>query len=756
MATVNLFYDAAFRDGAFTANDPRVRAFAVQKTMRAMDLGAELGARIFVLWGGREGTETDACRRPDEAVKRLREAVNYLCEYSIDRKYGFRFALEAKPNEPRGDIYMATTGAYLGFISTLAHPELVGLNPEVAHEHMAGLNFTHAVGQAWEAGKLFHIDLNDQAFGRYDQDFRFGAANPKSAFFLVKFLEDVGYDGPRHFDAHAYRTEDYDGVKAFARGCMRTYLILAEKATRWKADAEIQGLLAEVSRHQAPSLAKYSTATARRSSRRRSTARRSPPRASPTSSSISSRWRSCSASDDRDLFTTNFVNWRTLVCDCIRSRARSVRRARRRRRRGAAASCRRADLPALLAGRRRRRIREVRDRTRWRPGGHGQLSGERRGRRTSCAATPEQAFTLIPGRHRFNLHAFYGDFGGKLVDRDAVGPEHFSAWIDWAKRLGIGLDFNPTYFSHPKADDNFTLSHQDPAIRQFWIAHGIACRKIGEAMGRALGKPCVTNSWIPDGMKDTPVDRVGPRQRLTEALDEIFKPNRSIRRTTWTRSKASCSASAARAITVGSHEYYFGYALSRKKLFTLDTGHYHPTETITDKISSVFTFLPEILLHVSRGVRWDSDHVVVLNDDLEAIAQELVRGDYLGRTHIGLDYFDASINRVAAWVIGTATCSSRCSRRCSSQPPSCARSKRAATTPRASCFRKRSRPCRSAPCGIGTASQPACRADKRGSTRSSGTSGTCCRNDPSHRSKPLVNTELTEGHGDHGVRTVKR
>jgi len=259
MATVNLFFDAVFRDGAFTANDPRVRAYAVQKTLRAMDLGAELGAKIFVLWGGREGTETDACRRPDEAVKRLREAVNYLCEYSIDRKYGFRFALEAKPNEPRGDIYMATTGAYLGFISTLAHPDLVGLNPEVAHEHMAGLNFTHAVGQAWEAGKLFHIDLNDQAFGRYDQDFRFGAANPKSAFFLVKFLEDVGYDGPRHFDAHAYRTEDYDGVKAFARGCMRTYLILAEKAKRWNADAEIQALLKAASAHEAPSLAQYST-----------------------------------------------------------------------------------------------------------------------------------------------------------------------------------------------------------------------------------------------------------------------------------------------------------------------------------------------------------------------------------------------------------------------------------------------------------------------------------------------------------------
>ncbi len=246
MATVNLFYDPVFRDGAFTSNDPRVRGYALQKTMRAMDLGAELGAAIFVLWGGREGTETDACRRPDEAIKRLREAVNCLCDYSLERRYGFRFALEAKPNEPRGDIYMATTGAYLGFIATLDHPEMVGVNPEVAHEHMAGLNFVHAVAQAWEAGKLFHIDLNDQAPGRYDQDFRFGSANIKAAFWLVKFLEDVGYGGPRHFDAHAYRTEDYDGVRDFARGCMRTYLILKERAARWNADQDIQALIAEI------------------------------------------------------------------------------------------------------------------------------------------------------------------------------------------------------------------------------------------------------------------------------------------------------------------------------------------------------------------------------------------------------------------------------------------------------------------------------------------------------------------------------
>jgi xylose isomerase len=247
MATVSLFFHPVFRDGAFTANDPEVRAYALQKTMRAMDLGAELGAKIFVLWGGREGVETDACRRADEAIKRLREAVNYLCEYSLDRGYDYKFALEAKPNEPRADIYMATTGHYLGFIPTLDHPEMVGVNPEVAHEQMAGLNFMHGVAQAWECGKLFHIDLNDQMPGRFDQDLRFGSANLKSAFWVVKFLEDVGYAGSRHFDAHAYRTEDYDGVREFARGCMRTYLILKEKACRWNADKEIQSILEEIS-----------------------------------------------------------------------------------------------------------------------------------------------------------------------------------------------------------------------------------------------------------------------------------------------------------------------------------------------------------------------------------------------------------------------------------------------------------------------------------------------------------------------------
>jgi len=246
MATVNLFYDPVFRDGAFTANDAKVRAYSVQKTMRAMDLGAEFGAEIFVLWGGREGVETDACRRADEAIKRLREAINYLCEYNIAQGYGYKFAMEAKPNEPRADIYMPTTAAYLAFIETLEHKDMVGVNPEVAHEQMPGLSMTHAVAQAWEAGKLFHIDLNDQYPGRYDQDLRFGSVSPKQMFWMVKFLEDVGYAGMRHFDAHAYRTEDYEGVKDFARGCMRTYLILKEKAKRWNNHAGIQAILAEI------------------------------------------------------------------------------------------------------------------------------------------------------------------------------------------------------------------------------------------------------------------------------------------------------------------------------------------------------------------------------------------------------------------------------------------------------------------------------------------------------------------------------
>jgi xylose isomerase len=246
MATTNLFTDPAFKDGAFTSNDPKVRAYALQKTMNAIDLGVECGAKIYVFWGGREGTETDAAKNPLDAGKRFREALNFLCEYARGNKYDLKFALEPKPNEPRGDMYLATVGHMLAFIETLDYPEMVGVNPEVAHEQMAGLNFLHGVAQAWDAGKLFHIDLNDQNLSRYDQDFRFGAHNPKQAFFLVKFLEDVGYEGSRHFDAHAYRTDNYEGVKEFARGCMRTYLILKEKAERWNVDAEIQSMLAEI------------------------------------------------------------------------------------------------------------------------------------------------------------------------------------------------------------------------------------------------------------------------------------------------------------------------------------------------------------------------------------------------------------------------------------------------------------------------------------------------------------------------------
>ena len=245
MATTNLFSDPVFKDGAFTSSDPRVRDYALQKTMRAIDLGVELGANVYVFWGGREGAETDAGKNPLDALKWFREALNFLTAYVRDQRYDLVFALEAKPNEPRGDIYLPTTGAMLGFIASLDHPEMVGVNPEVAHEHMAGLNFLHAVAQAWDRGKLFHIDLNDQAFGRYDQDFRFGAHNLKSAFFLVKFLEDVSYAGSRHFDAHAYRTEDVDGVKAFARGCMWTYKILKARAQQWNADPEIRALITE-------------------------------------------------------------------------------------------------------------------------------------------------------------------------------------------------------------------------------------------------------------------------------------------------------------------------------------------------------------------------------------------------------------------------------------------------------------------------------------------------------------------------------
>jgi L-rhamnose isomerase len=263
----------------------------------------------------------------------------------------------------------------------------------------------------------------------------------------------------------------------------------------------------------------------------------------------------------------------------------------------------------------------------------------------------EKAVSLIPGRHRFNLHACYAETGSKKVDRDELRPHHFRNWIAWAKENNLGLDFNQTYFAHPKAADGFTLAHPDKGIRKFWIEHGIRCREIGTAFGRALGKTCLTNLWIPDGMKDTPADRRAPRERLADALDQVFakkiSPGLNVDSV-----EPKLFGIGSESYVVGSHEFYFGYALSRKKLLCLDAGHYHPTESISDKISAVLQYLPEIALHVSRGVRWDSDHVITFNDDLQAIAVELVRGNYLGRVRIGLDYFDASINRVAAWVIG--------------------------------------------------------------------------------------------------------
>jgi L-rhamnose isomerase len=264
----------------------------------------------------------------------------------------------------------------------------------------------------------------------------------------------------------------------------------------------------------------------------------------------------------------------------------------------------------------------------------------------------EQAFRLIPGKHRLNLHASYADLGGRSLDRNAYGVEQFQSWIDWAKAHGLGLDFNPTFFAHPKAADGFTLAHRDAGIRRFWIEHGIACRRVGAEMGRQLGGPSVTNLWIPDGFKDLPVDRKGPRERLAASLDAIFAEELDPRHNL-DAVESKLFGIGSESYVVGSHEFYLGYAVQRRKLLCLDAGHFHPTETLTDKISSVLQFVPGLLLHVSRGVRWDSDHVVILDDHLRGIMEELVRGDFLGRTHIGLDYFDASINRVAAWTVGT-------------------------------------------------------------------------------------------------------
>jgi L-rhamnose isomerase len=264
----------------------------------------------------------------------------------------------------------------------------------------------------------------------------------------------------------------------------------------------------------------------------------------------------------------------------------------------------------------------------------------------------EVALSLIPGRHRVNLHAIYAETGGRPVERDQLAAEHFSRWVDWARSQQLGLDFNGTFFSHPKAADGFTLAHRDPGIRRYWIDHGIACRKIGEHVGRELGTPCVTNVWIPDGYKDLPVDRLAPRLLLRESLDEIFAEPLDPRYQL-DAVESKLFGIGSESYVVGSHEFYLGYAIAHGKLLCLDSGHFHPTESIADKISAVLTFLDRILLHVSRGVRWDSDHVVLLSDDVREIAAEIVRGNFLQRVHIGLDFFDASINRVAAWVIGT-------------------------------------------------------------------------------------------------------
>lgn len=263
----------------------------------------------------------------------------------------------------------------------------------------------------------------------------------------------------------------------------------------------------------------------------------------------------------------------------------------------------------------------------------------------------EKALSLIPGRHRLNLHACYLENGGTYIDRNQIEPRHFQGWIDWAKENRLGMDFNPTYFSHPKAADGFTLSHPDKAIRDFWIEHGIACRRIGAEIGKQLDTPTVTNVSIPDGYKDIPVDRTSPRERLIDSLDQIFA-ERLDARVHLDAVEAKLFGIGAESYTVGSHEFYLAYAVSRQKLLTLDAGHFHPTEVISEKISSVLLFVPELLLHVSRPVRWDSDHVIILDDELQSIAKELVRSGNLNRVHIGLDYFDASINRVAAWIVG--------------------------------------------------------------------------------------------------------
>ncbi|MBX4147761.1 L-rhamnose isomerase [Paenibacillus lautus] len=275
-----------------------------------------------------------------------------------------------------------------------------------------------------------------------------------------------------------------------------------------------------------------------------------------------------------------------------------------------------------------------------------------------AAGTPEQlradlekAMSLIPGSHKVNLHAIYADTD-ETVDLDQLEPRHFQSWVDWAKEQGIGLDFNPTCFSHDKSKDGFTLSHPDPAIRQFWIEHCKASRRIGAYFGEQLGQTCVTNIWVPDGYKDMPVDRMAPRQRLKEALDEIFAEDINPQ---WNLDavESKLFGLGSEAYVVGSHEFYMGYGIQNNKLICLDAGHFHPTESIAGKLSSLALFTDGLLLHVSRPMRWDSDHVVIMDDELTEIGRELVRNNLLDVTHIGLDFFDASINRIAAWVIGT-------------------------------------------------------------------------------------------------------
>ena len=287
-------------------------------------------------------------------------------------------------------------------------------------------------------------------------------------------------------------------------------------------------------------------------------------------------------------------------------------------------------------------------------GGGIQVTGNYPGKARTPAelrADMEKSLSLIPGAHRVNLHASYGEFGGKTVDRDQIAPEHFQGWVSWAKEHGLGLDFNSTFFSHPKADEGWTLSHRDPAIRAFWVEHAKRCRSISTFMGKEVGRPCIHNLWIPDGCKDAPADRWTPRRLLRESLDEIYSisyPAAEMKDAV----ESKLFGIGSESYVVGNHEFYLAYALANAKIVCLDMGHFHPTEAIADKISAVLQFADELLLHLSRGVRWDSDHVTIMSDEVRAVMDEIVRGQALGRVHLALDFFDGSMNRVGAWVIG--------------------------------------------------------------------------------------------------------